>query len=360
MSKKGCLKSAGFGKFRVNGKLHEASIFAPHFKYPMHDLPQLLERLQQFATANTFPKYLPELYGPCDYIIELGGKRLRPALLLMGYELFADDSDTALPAAWAVELFHNFTLMHDDIMDAAPLRRGKPTVHTRWDLNTGILSGDVMLIKAYQALAGVSRPSVVPELIQTFNRVAVGVCEGQQYDMIFETRNDVSLEEYIRMIELKTAVLLGGALEMGAICAMAPEEDAQHLYEFGRLAGIAFQIQDDLLDTYGDPAKFGKQVGGDILQNKKTFLVLKTLEVASENDRLDLQKWMEPADDVSPETKINVVRDLFDRYQIPALVALEKERFQEEAFRHLAAVNVAESRKTVLRKTVEDLLVRDY
>lgn len=325
----------------------------------MHTLPQLLSNIADFADQNPFPDAPRELYEPCAYILTLGGKRLRPAVLLMGYELFRDDPHRALPAAWAVELFHNFTLMHDDIMDAAPLRRGQPTVHTRWNTTTGILSGDVMLIHAYRYLATIDGPQVVVNLIRTFNRVATEVCEGQQLDVNFETRADVSISEYIRMIELKTAVLLGGALEMGAICAGAPEADAVSLYHFGRLAGIAFQIQDDLLDTYGDPAKFGKQVGGDILQNKKTLLVLKTLDIAPEADRLELAQWMRTGAE-NPAEKIAAVRAIFDRNRIPELIAAEQQRFQHEAFQHLQAVGVPDARKAVLQKTVEELLVREY
>jgi geranylgeranyl diphosphate synthase type II len=266
--------------------------------------------------------------------------------------------EQALPAAWAVELFHNFTLMHDDIMDAAPLRRGQPTVHTKWNTTTGILSGDVMLIHAYRHLARFDDSVIVADLIDTFNRVAIEVCEGQQYDVNFEARQNVTLPEYIRMIELKTAVLLGGALEMGAMCARAHHEQALHLYEFGRLAGIAFQIQDDLLDTYGDPEKFGKQVGGDILQNKKTFLVLKALEVASDADRHELEYWMQTGADIP--VKISAVRDIFDRNGIPERVVAEKQRYQEQAFGHLALVEVPEARKALLRGTMEDLLVREH
>ncbi|MEI6411868.1 MAG: polyprenyl synthetase family protein [Bacteroidota bacterium] len=335
----------------------------------MYPLSQLLDFLNVYAAENPFPDTPKMLYEPCDYMLALGGKRLRPAMLLMAQNLFSDDLKSGLPAAWSVELFHNFTLMHDDIMDAAPLRRGKTTVHTKWNLTTGILSGDVMLIYAYAHLVKAGQAAIVPELIRSFNRVAIGVCEGQQYDVDFETRSDVSLPEYIRMIELKTAVLIGGALEMGALCAGADRANADHLYEFGRLAGIAFQIQDDLLDTYGDPAKFGKQVGGDILQNKKTFLVLKTLEVAPEQERAALQQWMlappPPAlpsegGDVSGEEKIAAVRALFDRNGIPALVEAAKQTFQDQAFKHLEAVNVPDARKAVLRKMVEDLLVREY
>lgn len=324
----------------------------------MQNIANLLARITNYATTHPFPAAPPELYEPCDYMLTLGGKRLRPALLLMACELFSDDLEGALPAAWAVELFHNFTLLHDDIMDAAPLRRGQPTVHTRWNTTTGILSGDVMLIHAYRHLAAAGAPELVADLVPIFNRVAIEVCEGQQYDMNFETREDVQLAEYIRMIELKTAVLIGGALEMGARCAGANHADRDHLYHFGRLAGIAFQIQDDLLDTYGDPAKFGKQVGGDIMQNKKTFLVLKTLEVAPEADQLELNRWMHTGQDAPG--KVDAVRAIFDRNRIPELVAAEKERFQAEAFRHLEAVQTPEARKAVLRQTVENLLVRDH
>jgi len=327
----------------------------------MHTLPELLERIAEYAGEQSFPVNPRQLYEPCDYILTLGGKRLRPATLLMGYELFRD-SDTlaeALPAAWAVELFHNFSLMHDDIMDAAPLRRGQPTVHTRWNTTTGILSGDVMLIYAYQFLSHAATPDMVPALLETFNRVAIGVCEGQQMDVDFETRDNVTIPEYLRMIELKTAVLLGGALEMGALCAGAHQDDAQHLYHFGRLAGTAFQIQDDLLDTYGDPAKFGKQEGGDILQNKKTLLVLKTLEVASEADCAELNQLMETGSE-HPDAKIAAVRNLFDRNNIPTHIEAAKQQYQEEAFRHLDAVQVPEERKTVVRSFMEALLGREY
>lgn len=325
----------------------------------MLQLPHLLERLQEYARQHPFPGQPAQLYAPCDYILALGGKRLRPALLLLGYELFADELDAALPAAWAIELFHNFSLVHDDIMDAAPLRRGQPTVHTRWNLTTGILSGDVMLIYAYRALAAVPDKTIVPDLLNTFNRVATEVCEGQQLDVDFEARDSVSIPEYIRMIELKTAVLLGGALEMGAICAHADPEDAQRLYDFGRLAGIAFQIQDDLLDTYGDPLKFGKQVGGDILQNKKTLLVLTALACASPADQAELRHWMQRNSD-DPEAKIAAVRAIFDRNEIPQQIAAAQKRYQTEAFQQLEAVHAPDARKNALRKMIEDLFVRDY
>lgn len=324
----------------------------------MNSLPHLLGLIQDFSQKNPFPEAPSELYEPCSYILTLGGKRIRPALLLMGYELFRDDVEAALPAAWAVELFHNFSLIHDDIMDAAPLRRGQPTVHTRWNTTTGILSGDVMLIFAYRYLAAAGNPEVVAALLDTFNRVASEVCEGQQMDVNFESRDNVTIPEYIRMIELKTSVLLGGALEMGGLCARASRADVERLYQFGRNAGIAFQIQDDLLDTYGDPEKFGKQVGGDILQNKKTLLVLKTLETASEADRQELLKWLETGAE-NPEQKVTAVRAIYDRNHIPALIEAEKQQYQEAAFESLDAVGVDDSRKAVLRQVVSDLLGRE-
>ncbi len=325
----------------------------------MKTFPQLLQCIQEFAEKNPFPSTPSRLYAPCDYVLTLGGKRIRPALLLMGYSLYRDDVENALPAAWAIELFHNFSLMHDDIMDAAPLRRGSPTVHTKWNQTTGILSGDVMLIYAYRFLQQMKDPELVTELLATFNRVATEVCEGQQMDINFETASEVSIPEYLKMIELKTAVLLGGALEMGAICARASHSDTDHLYHFGRLAGTAFQIQDDLLDTFGDPDKFGKQVGGDILQNKKTLLVLKTLEVASDADRQELNRWMQ-TNSANPLEKVEAVRALFERNQVPERIKTEKINMQNAAFEHLDAVNVSEDRKVVLRQTIADLLDREH
>lgn len=322
----------------------------------MRNLQQLLSLIDNYSKANSFPAQLPELYDPCAYILQLGGKRIRPALVLMGYELFRDDLETALPVAWAVELFHNFTLIHDDIMDNAPLRRGQATVHAKWSSTTAILSGDVMLIQAYRFLAQSSHST--ERLMAIFNRVATEVCEGQQMDINFESRAEVGIPEYLNMIALKTAVLLGAALELGATCAHASPADATRLREFGRLAGIAFQIQDDLLDTYGNPEKFGKQVGGDILQNKKTLLVLKTLEIASEAGKQELRHWMGQGAEAGAE-KVAAVRAIFDRNQIPELISAEKLRFQSRAFEHLEAVQVPTARKEVLRKTIEDLLERD-
>lgn len=323
----------------------------------MLSIEALQEMLAEYARKHPFPVEPPQLYEPCTYMLSIGGKRLRPLLALMGCHLFTDAVEKALPAAWAVELFHNFTLIHDDIMDAAPLRRGHPTVHTRWDINTGILSGDVMLIYAYQHLLRVPEAALAAELVRVFNRIAIAVCEGQQCDMDFERCDEVPLSAYLRMIEQKTAVLLGGALEMGARCAGAPSADCEHLYHFGRLAGTAFQIQDDWLDTYGDPQRVGKQVGGDILQNKKTFLVLKAMELATAADRQELQRWMR-----SPATtpgKVEAVRAIFDRYDISAHAAAAKQQLQQAAFDHLNAASAPLHRQALLRQTMAQLLERD-
>ena len=222
------------------------------------------------------------LYEPINYILKLGGKRLRPVLTLMTTEVFGGIAKKAMNAALSVEVFHNFSLVHDDIMDDAPLRRGKKTVHEKWDLNTGVLSGDAMLILAYQLFENYE-PKTFQSLAKLFSKTALEVCEGQQYDIDFETRNDVTISEYLKMIEYKTAVLVGAAMKMGAIVAKVSDEDQNAIYNFGRYLGIAFQLQDDYLDAFGNPETFGKQVGGDILENKKTYLVLKTLELGSSN-----------------------------------------------------------------------------
>ena len=251
------------------------------------------------------------LYDPVDYILGLGGKRLRPVLTLIGAELFGTSYKEALNAAMAVEVFHNFSLIHDDIMDDAPLRRGKPTVHEKWDINTGILSGDVMLINSYEYLEGYEGAQLAA-LFKLFNKTAIEVCEGQQYDVDFETRSDVTIPEYLKMIEYKTSVLIGAALAMGAIVANATEESRTLIYAFGRNLGIAFQLQDDYLDAFGNPETFGKQVGGDIIENKKTFLYLKALARASENDQKELiALFSEPQ--ANADEKVTRVKALFQK-----------------------------------------------
>jgi geranylgeranyl diphosphate synthase, type II len=325
----------------------------------MHSFSQILETIENYIKKNKFPAKPVELYNPCNYILQIGGKRVRPALVLMGYELFDEKFKKALPIAAAVEYFHNFTLMHDDIMDNAPLRRGKMTVHEKYGVNTGILSGDVMLIFAYQLINSIRDTKASKKILDIFNKLAIEVCEGQQLDVIFETQSKVTIPEYLNMIEMKTSVLLGGALQMGAVLAKASPEDAEHLYHFGRLSGLAFQIQDDFLDTYGDPATFGKMVGGDIMQNKKTLLVLKTLEVASPIEKAELQNWLTKTDKENLEEKIKAVKAIFDKNKIPALIKEEKTRIQAEAFKHLNAVSVKKEKKEILSNMIGELLDRD-
>ncbi len=316
---------------------------------------QFLDRL-----AATFSNQEPRgLYAPIDYILDLGGKRVRPLVALLAARMFGDeDLSKSMPVALAVEVFHNFTLLHDDIMDDSPLRRGQMTVHEKWDINTGILSGDLMLIQAYQYLCECPSKAALPEMLCTFNRVATGVCEGQQYDVDFEARQDVTIGEYLKMIELKTAVLLGGALELGALAAGAKKEDADHLYAFGRLTGLAFQLQDDLLDTFGDSKVTGKRTGNDIIRNKKTFLFLKALELLGQEEKDELNAWFadSPAD---PANKVIRVTDMMARAGIPQAVAELRDQYQADAYAHLDAAGGDPEVKAVLRTLAESLLQRE-
>ncbi|MCB0625902.1 MAG: polyprenyl synthetase family protein [Saprospiraceae bacterium] len=324
----------------------------------MHAFQRFQQQFTTYLERHPFAGQPPALYEPVNYILSLGGKRLRPAVVLMACHLFHEEEEAALPAALAVEVFHNFTLVHDDIMDEAPLRRGQATVHQRYGLNAGILSGDVMLILAYEGLLQAYEAGQAADLLRVFNRVAREVCEGQQYDMSFESREDVSIPEYLRMIELKTAVLFGGALEMGAIVGRGGAENARQLYEFGRNAGIAFQLQDDILDTFGDPEKFGKKVGGDIVQNKKTYLVLKALEDGSDlqRDRLRHLLSIQPSDE---RAKVEEVRALFETLHIREKAEQVKADFRQKAHRHLEAVKAPSARKAVLQELADYLLGRE-
>ena len=278
------------------------------------------------------------LYEPIDYILQLGGKRIRPVLTLMAADIFSGNFKKAMPAALAVEVFHNFTLVHDDIMDDAPLRRGKATVHEKWDINTGILSGDAMLILAYQYFENY-QPIVFQKLAKLFSKTALEVCDGQQLDVDFETRNNVTIPEYINMIRLKTSVLVAAALKMGAIVAETSDENSDLIYNFGLNLGLAFQLQDDYLDTFGDPETFGKQIAGDIIENKKTFLYLKCLEIANKEDQQKLtffykQKLKENS------IKITEVTRIFELYDIPSLVKEQINIYTEKAFETLSEMNI--------------------
>lgn len=325
----------------------------------MRSLNEYQDIFQKYLNQNTFDQTPQELYEPINYILSLGGKRLRPLLALMGCELFDEQCDKALPIAMAVEVFHNFTLLHDDIMDAAPLRRGKPTVHTRYGINTGILSGDVMLIYAYDYLSQISSPSVSLKLHRIFNKMAIEVCEGQQFDMNFETRDDVTIDEYIRMIELKTSVLIAAAFQTGALVGGATDEEAEHLYEFGRNVGIAFQIQDDILDTFGDPLKFGKKVGGDIVQNKKTLLVLKSYESTNIKQVNRLRELMNsPTTDES--AKINEVKEIFSDLKIREQAEKMMNDYLQIAFKHIENTPLSMERKIYLKNWANDLMMREH
>lgn len=296
------------------------------------------------------------LYQPVVYILELGGKRMRPVLVMMGASAFGEDIQKALPAAAAVEIFHNFTLLHDDIMDAAPLRRGQRTVHEKWDANTAILSGDVMMILASQFLEKYEGKTY-KRLTTLFNRTAIEVCEGQQYDMDFETREDVSVEEYIEMIRLKTSVLVAAAMKMGAIIAESSEEEAQKMYDFGLNLGIAFQLQDDYLDVYGDSETFGKQVGGDIIENKKTYLYIQALKNASTEQRSVLLELYQQSPKDST-LKIEKVKAIFNANGIDALTKVAIRSYTQKAFQVLDDMEITPEKKIVLQKFGENLMVR--
>lgn len=298
------------------------------------------------------------LYEPVRYILEMGGKRMRPVLVLLSADLYGAAPEAALPAAMAVEVFHNFSLVHDDIMDAAPLRRGRATVHRKWDTNTAILSGDAMLIKAYQHLEAY-RPGDFKPLMVLFSQTALQVCEGQQYDMDFESRDDVTLPEYLRMIELKTAVLLGCALRMGALVGGASEAEQQAIYDFGISLGIAFQLQDDYLDAFGNPETFGKQVGGDIIENKKTFLYLQTLGLAPEAEARELGDLytIKPHD---PQAKVDRVLQLFRQCGADTAIQNRIAAYTERAFDQLEGLSGNPRAKLALRAFGQWLLKRDF
>jgi geranylgeranyl diphosphate synthase type II len=321
----------------------------------MHSPSELLKHIEQAINETTYPSYPASLYEPISYIMNLGGKRIRPIMLLMSAELFKGDLKAAIPAAMAIETFHNFTLIHDDIMDKAPLRRGQKTVHEKWGDNTAILSGDVMMVEANKHITNV-HISVLKPALDTFNATAQRVCDGQQLDMEFEKRSDVSIEEYIDMIRLKTAVLLGGAMKLGAITAKAKPEDTDLIYQFGEKLGIAFQLQDDILDVYGDPEKFGKQTGGDILSDKKTFLRLKLQELAT---RADLQFLNDQTGNTNKKTKINNIRQLYDRYGVREFATILMKQHLDSAFSALRQINVHDENKKELILLANQLMNRE-
>ena len=322
----------------------------------MHTFEQLLQRIEQAVADLRFDCPPQSLYDPIAYTLALGGKRIRPALTLMASDLYQADIERAIRPAIGLEVFHNFTLLHDDLMDAADVRRNQPTVHKKWNANTAILSGDAMLIVAYQ-LIGQTTPELLKPVLDLFTQTALEICGGQQYDMEFESRLDVTEAEYMEMIRLKTAVLLACALKMGALLGGAPEEDAERLYAFGIHIGLAFQLQDDLLDVYGDPKTFGKRIGGDILCNKKTFLLINALRLADAEQRESLMSWIERKD-FNAQEKIQAVTHIYNVLGLKSLTESRIEALYEQANANLRALTVAPERTSILKSVCDKLMHR--
>lgn len=322
----------------------------------MHTISQYQDFFISYLKKQNIDKEPKNLYEPIDYILRLGGKRMRPVLTLMASEVFDTDYQKALPAAMAVEVFHNFSLVHDDIMDDAPLRRGKETVHEKWNINTGILSGDAMLILAYQYFEQYE-PMIFRDLAKLFSKTALEVCEGQQWDVDFEERNNVTVAEYLKMIEYKTAVLVAAAMKMGAIVAKTPEKEANLIYDFGLNLGLAFQLQDDYLDAFGNPETFGKQVGGDIIENKKTYLYIKALEFSTPEKAVELQQLF----GVSLEentAKIATAKTIFNESGASKATQEAIEMYTYKAFETLDKMDINSEKKNILRAFGENLMGR--
>lgn len=322
----------------------------------MKTFTQVLEQLNTALAEVQYPDKPEGLYEPIRYILSLGGKRIRPVLLLMAYELYRDDITKVMPAAISIETYHNYTLLHDDLMDCASVRRGKPTVHKVWNANTAILSGDSMMVLAYRYMIEASA-ACEKNVLPLFTDTALEIGEGQQYDMNFENRTDVTEAEYIEMIRLKTSVLLACALKIGAMLAGAPESDADNLYRFGECIGLAFQLQDDYLDVYGDPVVFGKKIGGDILCNKKTYMLINAYRLANDEQRAALEYWLAQSDD-APEEKIKGVTELYTELGIPALCNERIESFFVEGKTYLDKVDLPEEKKRNLWAFAASLMNR--
>lgn len=323
----------------------------------MHSIQQYQEFVLEFLNAQQQEREPKNLYEPIQYILGLGGKKMRPVLTLMSAEIFDVDYSKALPAALAVEVFHNFSLVHDDIMDDAPLRRGNITVHEKWNINTGILSGDAMLILAYQYFEQYE-PVIFRELAKLFSKTALEVCEGQQWDVDFETRSDVTIPEYLKMIEYKTAVLVAAAMKMGAIVAETSAENGELIYDFGLNLGLAFQLQDDYLDAFGNPATFGKQIGGDIIENKKTYLYLKAIEFASAEEKAKLLQLFSVSLEENT-TKIEEVKTIFNATGATKATQQAIQDYTLMAFATLDKMNISSEKKSMLRSFGENLMNRN-
>lgn len=321
----------------------------------------MTEKINSYISHLPLDKEPQGLYAPIKYVMSLGGKRVRPTLMLLAYKLWKDDEDNILPQAVALEMYHNFTLLHDDVMDNADMRRGFPTVHKKWDVNTAILSGDEMLCLAFGMMhenSSTCDSTILSKVFECFAQTTSEINEGQQYDIDFESRTDVSEDEYIEMIRLKTSVLLACATKIGALLADAPAEDVARLYRFGEALGLSFQLQDDYLDVYGDPATFGKNIGGDIMANKKTSMLINAMQRATDEDKACLMGWIEKADS-NPQEKIQAVTSLYNKLGIDKLALQKIEFYYNEAISTLNEINVPEERKYALRAYADMMLKRN-
>ena len=344
--------------------LKKAPVFAAMIPMQVYNSLQVPEEKELLKQIHAYIESLPYshepkgLYDPIEYVLGLGGKRLRPVLMLLAYNLFKEDVQAIFSQATAIETYHNFTLLHDDLMDKADMRRGKPTVHKKWDENTAILSGDAMLILSFQFMMQGCPVEYTHQVMNIFSRTALEVCDGQQWDMEFESREDVTVDEYMEMIRLKTSVLLAGALKIGAVLGGASEKDAQLLYDFGIQIGLAFQLQDDYLDVYGDPLVFGKNIGGDILCNKKTFMLITALEKSDDKTRASLQEWLK-AEDYVPAQKIEAVTAIYNKVGLQNICRDKINEYYHEGMRLLKEVNVEEEYKNNLSDFVMSLMERN-
>lgn len=323
----------------------------------MFTASELLEKINSHVAELQFTRTPQGLYDPVTYVLSMGGKRIRPVLMLMAYNLYQEDVSRIFAPATGIEVYHNYTLLHDDLMDRADRRRGKETVHKVWNDNTAILSGDAMLVLAYQFMAQCPVEHL-KEVMDLFSLTALEICEGQQLDMEFERRKDVKAEEYLEMIRLKTSVLLAVSLKIGALLGGASSEDADSLYDFGMNLGVAFQLKDDLLDVYGDAAVFGKNIGGDILCNKKTYMLIKAFEHADDNQLSQLNAWMD-ADAFNPAEKIAAVTDLYNQIGVKELCEKKMAEYCECAIKNLDAVKVADEKKKELKNLMTNLMHRE-
>lgn len=323
----------------------------------MKTADELLQLINRYLDSLPYDRKPASLYAPIKYVLSMGGKRIRPTLMLLAYNLFKDDPEKILSSACALETYHNYTLLHDDLMDNADVRRGQPTAHKKWNANLAVLSGDSMLVLAYQRM--LECDSHLAEVLRLFTETALEIGEGQQMDMEFETRNDVCEEEYIEMIRLKTSVLLACAMKIGALLADAPADDADNLYRFGEKIGLAFQLQDDYLDVYGDPAVFGKAIGGDIVSNKKTYMLINAFNRADNAQRAELERWIR-ATDFDRQEKVKAVTGLYDEMGIDRLAQQKIAGYFNESKTYLDRVGVSDERKSELMRYAQRMMKRRY